>query len=177
MHSGRCQMNVILVGYAGSGKSTIAKELEKNGFRIVEISDFVKKYYDMDGANDKTLLEYAHRMYLEGKFLKFVKEATRNLECEHGMVFVGPRRKAEITYIKEHFKIDLTIGVLCDDKIRYMRRKSQSKKNLNINFERRDKVERSWGMDEIFECCDYLLDNSMKPREETLEIISNLCGE
>lgn len=169
--------NIIIVGYAGSGKSTLSRFFANQGYKVIEISDFVKECYILNASNKESLLEYANSFFENGNFLEFVKRATKDLKQKDGFVFVGPRTREEIEYLKTQYKIDLIIGVRCEKSIRYFRRKQQKKSQENINYEYRDEIELSWGNDKVFDLCDYIFDNSYCPENEMLFVISRLCGK
>ncbi len=48
------EMKVGLIGFSGSGKSSIAKEAEKNGYKVLDSDEIISKRYNID-INDLIL--------------------------------------------------------------------------------------------------------------------------
>lgn len=68
--------NYILLGFPGSGKTTVAKFFSDNmkNVNIIEMGDLVRdKYVLMNEKNEyATLVEYANSVFRKKKYLEFV---------------------------------------------------------------------------------------------------------
>lgn len=158
--------NIVLIGYSGVGKTTLADYIvKKYNFKKIEIGDIVKKC-KTESDYEGFPLQYANYIFKKYDYNYFVKIALAQHELiSEPIVIVGPRTMKELNYILQIFKNNiLTVGICSKKYNRYKRYKKIDNSAIKV----RDKIESSWGLDELIKNCDILIDNN-----DTLEQLYN----
>ena len=170
--------NIIIVGYQGSGKTTLSNQLSRKfNYNVIEFGDYVRNIY-LSENRSMSLLNYVDSIFKQGENLFFVKKINEQITENENNIFVGPRTIAEIDYLCDIYEIGLIIGLKCDKSIRLKRRKQQ-KKFCGLNeFEKRENLEQSWGVAKIFDCCDLIFNTTVLNKKDIClmleEEISNI---
>ncbi len=143
---GKKQLTIIgLVGFPGSGKTTVAKYLERKGFFSITLSDFIKEEIKKNnlGTFTRELLQdqgnkmrqrYGSHILAELAYKKIEQLRQKNIVVD------GIRNVAEIRYLREksHFTL---VGVNADSKIRYQRLLKKRGRDFVGSFENFQKQE------------------------------------
>lgn len=115
-----------LVGPFGSGKSTVARMIERKGFFSVRLSQFIEEEIEKEniqGSNRRKLLQdignNLRKQHGADVLTKKALEAARSNHASR-LVVDGIRNTAEIAYLKKH-GVCFIFGVTSDAKVRYER--------------------------------------------------------
>jgi adenylate kinase family enzyme len=153
---------LILVGRAGSGKSTIGPILAKRtGLPHVEIGKLVRQQAAMYG---RSALEHANRTFAQGQHSEFVamavSEANRlGLPC----IVSGPRRPDELQYLRAMLDPAVAIGLSVSEEERDWRLDKRHQANEQSERDRRDVIEEAWGIGRAIDACDFLVPSHGQP--------------
>ena len=169
-------MNLILLGFSNSGKSTMASYLsQKYNFSIYEISKYVMKEYN-NQTQYKTPIEFCDNCFLNGYLTKFTQIMIQDAILDtSNKVFVGPRSIEEMKIINDFFSDVQTVGILADYRLRATRHVISSRSKVNNGtLMDRDIIECKWGLkDRIILQSEYVIDNS-KDLDTFYRCIDNL---
>jgi len=153
---------VCLVGMPGSGKSSVAKIFEENGYFIVRTGDITddevkKRGLEFTEENEKKIREelrvkYGKDFYAQMSVKKFQGDK---------IVIDGVYNKEEWEYWKREFNATL-IEVRADAEIRYNRLESRKVRPLTVEEGRsRDKAHlENTGIGEAIEAADSVIENT-----------------
>ena len=162
--------NIILVGYQGSGKTSIANIIANcSGYSVIEFGDVVRASYELNNKNNKSLIDYANDI-MKSNNLGFVKL----IKCDRddGIIFVGPRTIEEVEYLCRKYDIYKIVGLKCEKKLRFERRRKQKKYVDEDYLKQREVMEYEWGLNSVMKKCDYTFDTSKNTINEISEIIN-----
>ncbi len=174
-----------LTGFAGTGKSTVAKYLKKYNFVFVVFSDMLK--HEAEKRNllkDKSMEEQKEIMSRVGNRLR---EETGNkgiladllikhikMQNSTRIAVDGFRSKEEVKAFRNEFKKFYLIYVEADPEVRLKRRTMEDPNVNRKNFFERDRgdVEKK-GLGEVVKMADYKLDNNgnVKALENQIDLI------
>ena len=155
-------MDIIIIGFSNSGKSTMANYLaEKYNFKVYEISKYVMLEF-VKQSDFKMPVDFCDNYYENNKLSYFtIKMLEDVLLEEEKRIFVGPRSSKEIKLITDSFKSAILVGVVADFDIRNRRFEvSRMRKHKNKELKERDIIESKWGLsDELINQCDSVIYN------------------
>ncbi len=120
---------VIITGSVGAGKTTLAKQYVKKGYRHINLSDFIKKHHFYERYDKKTQSYVVDEEKLARKLESIIREAKKkkqNLVIDsHLSHYLNPKY------------VDLCIVVTCDLRTLHKRLKKRgySKKKIEDNLE------------------------------------------
>jgi dephospho-CoA kinase len=152
--------SLILVGHFATGKSSVAVALSMNtDIPVIEIGDIVRDQATQSGS--KTVLEHASNVILKGDRLTFVTEAlvrARKLG-DAPYIIVGPRTTVELEFLRTNLTNSFTVALEASEFVRKARWSSRNRVP-EFDWEVRDAIERSWGLDNVIYSADRIIDSS-----------------
>ncbi|MBT4192490.1 MAG: AAA family ATPase [Candidatus Diapherotrites archaeon] len=153
---------ILTVGYARSGKSTVAKYIEeKYGFKRIGFSDFIAS--ELEKRNLETtkdnMMKYGEQFRKELGEDYLIKQVLKEIEENDKVVISGLRIMAEYEKIKASFSDTKMILVSSIEQNRFDRRKDTSKTNEEF-LARDEHDEKLYGMKRVFEKKDYEIENN-----------------
>lgn len=161
--------NIIIVGRLASGKSVLAELLrKKTGFPVYEVGDVVRAECLNNGVKVMPLEYVVEKFDLSGKDY-FVKKLLSEVDCEKSNIIVGVRNTEELNFLTACLSNVFTVGISSDRETRKKRYETSRKTKLaNSDFDERDRVEESWGINEVIERTDIVLRNDFCSCDEFL---------
>lgn len=114
-----------LVGLPGAGKTTVAKYLEKKGYKRITLSDFIKEAVKKEGIKEfsrELLQDFGNKLRREFGPQVLAQLALKKIRAEGyvRVVIDGVRNLYEAAYLRTENNFKL-IGIIADSKIRYQR--------------------------------------------------------
>ncbi|NHV98745.1 MAG: AAA family ATPase [Thaumarchaeota archaeon] len=169
---------ILIAGMPGSGKTTVAKIIEKHGFTVVSMGDAVREEAEARGVGGDIVSMSRFMVELRRKLgndavARLVQRKIENLKAEC-VVVEGVRSLKEVEYFKSEGYSVILVGVLAPVSLRYSRLSKRSRpddpKTLG-ELEERDRVELSVGLGEVLALSDVYIvnDGSTSSLAETVE--------
>lgn len=171
-------MLICLTGLPGSGKSISANIFKAHGFKIIEMSSFIRQMMKKQkiAITNKNLRNFSARMRKKyGKTIvaKLTAEKIESLlkksaEKNRKIVINGVRSMQEIRYFKKEFEKIYIIAIISNEKTRYARivkRARQDDIKSYNDFLWREKKEISWGLKQVIRNADILIFNNSTKQE------------
>lgn len=162
--------SLIVVGYSGSGKSTIAAMLASaTKLTALEMGDIVRE----DAAAHsppREPLAHATAVFESGSVTRFAAMlAERVSGMTRPVIVVGPRRPEEIKLLRAAIGPAVCVGLSVDKATRRKRQRGRLENEFRPDFLRswadRDEVERVWGLDTSLAQADFLIDGGAPLRD------------
>ncbi len=154
-----------LTGLSNAGKSLISKHMEKKGFLVFSLGDYIRKELDSKHLehtyeNMRSIsLEYAPKenTIIIDKFIEDIQKM--DIESEF-IILDGIKKLNEIDRLAKSFKV-ITVAVVASRKTRYRRFNNRGRPDdkLYKNFLKRDDEEVFYGIGEVIALSDYFLIN------------------
>ena len=122
--------DVVLVGFPGSGKSFIAKELNSLFcYKILEVGKFV---YAESVQESLSTYDCANKYFSLNQYTHFVQKVVteRKTFPNETAVIVGPRTLQEIEFLQFHLRQPVSIALIASYKTRQLRRSFQDRKSV-----------------------------------------------
>lgn len=164
---------LILVGYSGVGKSSLAKVIEQQlNLPVIEIGKFVV-CEAFKNSSEITPLEFADQTFKAGNYLRFAKQAfEESLTHKSDVLFVGPRLPQELEFLRSEFLNSLTVGLNINQSLRqqrcFQRAENRQDSESLQKLIHRDSFEQSWGLDTTISRSDLILE-----ADQNLQLIAN----
>lgn len=160
-------MILCVTGFPGAGKSTVAKLLERSGFKVYELGDMVRELIKKEGIDKNP---ESIRRFLKHIRVKYGKEVTarmllKKIKTKKGdrIAIIGLRSLAELNYIKKHADVAV-VAVIAPPEKRFMRvikrKKAEDPKTMASFLCNRDRNEARLGMIGVIKKADYVIANT-----------------
>jgi dephospho-CoA kinase len=150
---------LLLVGHFASGKSTVAKQLANRlDCKVIEVGDIVRNSAKAVG---ESAFRHAEQVLASARPLTFAYQASEQINSVRGpVVVVGIRTPHELSLLK---KVRTSVVVALDAspevrKSRWQERQANGSRIPEVSWEERDRIERSWGLDEVVQDADVVVD-------------------
>lgn len=156
-----------ITGMPGSGKTEIAKLLEKKKFTTINMGDIVMKMAEENdiGMVNTKIREFATNMRkIHGNDF-FAKETVKELKKvkSRNVAIVGVKSMYEIKIIKRQFRNLVMISIVAPKIVRFRRLKKRARvgdPKVMRDLAYRDKKEIGWGLSKIMHSADYVIMNT-----------------
>ncbi|MDE1868711.1 MAG: dephospho-CoA kinase [Candidatus Micrarchaeota archaeon] len=165
-------MIVAITGMPGSGKSTAAEILKKKGFKVVELSDFIKKEMRHRGIEitAKNIEHFAIAMRKKLGMDMTAKFAIKDISRMRGDIAIsGVRDIDEVLYMRRKLKkIIPVIALVAPQRLRYERIKARARPSDVKSFKEfrwRDNENKKLGIGRVIHSADMLVSNSGTRRQ------------
>ncbi|QKQ99423.1 AAA family ATPase [Metallosphaera tengchongensis] len=163
----------------GSGKSLLSSLLKEKGFRVIVMSDSVRKRFEREARHGERLMDYAKRMreiYGDGIVARLSIEELRGTEDR--VAFDGVRNLAEV---EEFSRLGnpILIAVHSPPNVRYerlMKRLRADDSSRVEDLRRRDMEEISLGIGGVIAMADYVVVND-GTEEDFKRRVAELMGK
>ncbi|MEM0148842.1 MAG: AAA family ATPase [Candidatus Micrarchaeaceae archaeon] len=162
-------MIIGLTGMPGSGKSEVAKILEKRGFKALEMGNVIREEMKKRGIpmTNKNMRAFAIE-FTQNRRTIVAQYMLRDIKMMKGRDFVisGVKRMEEVAYLKKHIPKKagfVVVAVTAPEMVRYARMKARSRPDDPLklaDFRFRDRKELSMGLGSVIRNADYVLLNT-----------------
>jgi dephospho-CoA kinase len=139
---------LILVGMAGSGKSSVARHLEQKGWRVIRfgaltMQELEKRGLPINEANEKTIREELRAKHGMEAYARLLLPAIKESLATSPTVIDGLYSWAEYKFLKDHFGEQMkVIAIYTARSIRYARLSQRPDRPLPLaKAEQRDYAE------------------------------------
>jgi dephospho-CoA kinase len=157
-------MIICITGLPGAGKTSVAKILQRRGFKAYELGDVVREMMRKQGIpitpdSDKKFTIELRKKHGNLVTVQYLLKKVK-LKRHAKIAIVGVRSKYELDYIKKHAPV-VTIAVVAPAKLRYERIKKRGRpdapRSLREFIVDRDKKEEKWGLLKAIGSADYVI--------------------
>jgi dephospho-CoA kinase len=152
--------SLVIVGYSGSGKTSVAQELSSaTGVPVVEVGSVVRSSAGGNDASQSALL-HADDVFRNGDVTRFVRRALGN-DRQLPVLIVGIRRREELEYVRSRLGRCTVVALTASEDTRRARQALRSGRRLDggrKEWRERDAVETRWGLTEVIRTADYVVD-------------------
>lgn len=168
----------------------------KNNYFKIMVNEAINIYKNKELAIESIRKVYKDNSkdYFTNKRLKYVSDMVKKngndyfivkLLKEHldeDIILVGARTFDEINAINKYMKNPFLIGLICkEDKLtqRFVKREDRymSSNNAERIFEKRRWVEKKWGVEEVLDKCDILIETDDKKPRDVADIVLKAYSE
>ncbi|ABL88809.1 adenylate kinase, conjectural [Pyrobaculum islandicum DSM 4184] len=157
---------IAVAGLPGSGKTTVAKIIERYGYTYYSLGDIVREEaHNMGLPPDKVSVI----LRLESGRRAIVSRLLKNVKPREKIVIDGIRSLEEVEAIEETMGLVVLIYVVASRKVRYQRLASRGRSDdpsTYSQFLMRDIRELWFGLADLLTRADYILVNERKTVEE-----------
>lgn len=163
-------MIIVLVGFMGSGKSTVGKHLAKDlNFNFLEISDVVKSILTK-GSRSQMVGESLEKKQEDPMWL--ANPIRDKILKKKNWVISGVREIVLIDMLRDLGQPVYVVHLTCNDKIRLKRCKDKHK-TLEALYQA-DEVDNNLGLNEVLNNADTSVSTSGPPRQARLMLLDLL---
>ncbi|AAL63615.1 AAA family ATPase [Pyrobaculum aerophilum] len=171
-------INVLAVaGLPGSGKTTVARIIERRGYLYYSLGDVVRAEAERRGLTpDKT----AVTMRLERGRKAVIYELLKSVKPGEKVVIDGIRSIEEVEALEEFLGTVFLIYVVASRKVRYQRLTGRGRSDDPLSFSQfllRDLRELRFGLADLLSRADYIIVNETKSIEELEQEIGKVLLE
>lgn len=165
-------MIIAITGMPGSGKSTAADILKRKGFKVVELSDFIKREMRRQGIDitAKSIEHFAMTMRKRVGMDMTAKLAIRDIAKTRGNIAVsGVRDIEEVQYMRSKLKKEVpVVALVAPQRLRHARIRARGRPSDVKSFKEfkwRDNENMKLGIGKVIHSADILVSNSGTRRQ------------
>jgi len=161
---------VAVAGLPGSGKTTVAKIIEKKGYTYVSMGDVVRAVAQKTGMTPDKVAVFMRLERGKRAVVKHILEATKG----ERVVIDGVRSPEELDALEEVGKTFL-VYVVASRRTRYIRLYSRGRSDDPLTYSQflmRDLRELKFGLADLLARADYIVVNENKTIEQLEEELS-----
>ncbi len=171
-------MIVCITGMPGSGKSTAAKILDEEGFRIIEMGTFVRelmkeKGIRIDSDSLRIFSTALRKRHGPAAVAKLAAKAARTAKGD--VAIIGIRSPSEVNSLRRALgSRALVVAITTPTKERYSRIEARQRgddSSMRAGLEKRDRIEKGWGIDRAISMADIVVSNAGTRKELKRDII------
>jgi cytidylate kinase len=156
-------ISMILVGYSGSGKSSVASMLARaTDLLVLEMGDVVREEAAIVSPS-VSAIQYANCIFSTKSPTYFALQLAKKIvDVRRPLIIVGPRRPEELEMLRASTEPSVCIALTADE----VTRRGRQRERLDGDFDPellkhwayRDEVERAWGLDLTLRSADFSVD-------------------
>jgi dephospho-CoA kinase len=160
---------IMIVGQAGSGKSTAGQILKKHNYIVLEAGDIIRERFAYEGIPGESILSFTERLFeTEGYDLHVgrIANTLHNLEELDEVisftVVIGLRTPLQLQNLSKLFSSAFTVAIYASPKTRFERVKERHRiddPDGFVEFIRKDFRELAWGLDKVLYATDTYIIN------------------
>jgi dephospho-CoA kinase len=168
---------VCLTGMPGSGKSTVAESLKKNGFDVMAMGDLVRdevkrKNIELNDMNLGNLMLNLRKQFGPGAIASLIineiEKREKRTDATHKIVIDGVRSVPEVELLQTIGRVRmLAVHASASIRLEHLRKRARGDAPFNeYEFDKRDKRELRVGISEAIAMSDEILSNNDLTIEE-----------
>jgi adenylate kinase family enzyme len=164
--------SLVLVGYSGSGKSTVARLVgDKSGCKVIEFGDVIRSEAVRQGSTEP-LWKLGQRLIKDQGPLWVADQVLRQSAPGQTAIFVGARSALEVAHILQSIPA-LVIGIDVPVEERIRRRLVRGRNHESREgLAERDSVEAAGGIASVLACASVLVRSAGSPDSDAHEVLS-----
>jgi len=162
---------LLIVGMPGSGKSTVADEAKKLGFRVFSFGDIVREEVRRRKLkeNEQNVERVANWFHSGREYLLVhrLEKKLRSIKTEKPFyVIEGSRSPKQLRELKEHFNVKI-LAVTLPSRIRWARQLARKRADIRTlaDAKERDKREISYGINTMLKRADWSISSNCTEKE------------
>jgi dephospho-CoA kinase len=147
----------------GSGKSTFAKILKEEGFKVIEMGNIARALAKKEKMNVDEFSRMVRKKYGKAFYAKRVAELVKKSK-RRNLAISGLRSLEELEELRKLDKKAKLIAIVAPKELRY-KRLSKRKRKTQKEIEARDKKEIAFGMGKLIKNADFIIANTSTKEE------------
>jgi dephospho-CoA kinase len=169
---------IVISGFSGSGKSSVSEVFKKKGYKVISVSETLKKYFQKNIPNFTEISEFSRQRFIKeilskrpllpGEELK--KEILKN--TNNKIVLDGVRGFRDLVYLTNYRLI--IIFLYSSFNLRKKRINKRKKISLDQNLKKRDLLDYSVGIGDVIKNTSLLIKNERLLESEVFSLIDKL---
>ncbi|MFX0073618.1 MAG: AAA family ATPase [Candidatus Hermodarchaeota archaeon] len=169
---------IVISGFSGSGKSSVSGVFKKKGYKVISVSETLKKYFQKNIPNFTKISENSRQRHIKEILLKkpllpgeeIKKAALKNKKNK--IVLDGVRGFRDLVYLDNY---DLIIIFLYSNfNLRKKRVSERKKTSLDQNLKKRDFLDYSVGIGDVIKNANFLIKNERLLKNELFNLTNKL---